>query len=107
MMKWAASGDTVSAPDTDVFHFSSTTDGDLKYDVFPMLVVGDGSFATIGFQTDGKTVKFKITHKKPGKETADRNDPYGEVGFYSIKWYYGFMLLRPERLAVIKTIAEL
>ena len=107
MMKWSADGDTVSAPDTDVFHFSSDTAGAMKYDVFPMLVVGDGSFATIGFQTDGKTVKFKITHKKPGKETADRNDPYGEVGFYSIKWYYGFMLLRPERLAVIKTIAEL
>jgi len=77
------------------------------YDVFPMLVVGSGSFTTIGFQTDGKTVKFKITHKKPGKETADRNDPYGETGFYSIKWYYGTMILRPEWLAVMKVVAEL
>jgi hypothetical protein len=31
------------------------------------------------------------------------DDPYGEVGFYSIKWYYGFMALRPERLGVIWT----
>ena len=75
--------------------------------VYPILVVGDGSFTTIGFQTDGKTVKFKITHKKPGRETATRDDPYGEVGFYSIKWYYGMMLLRPERIAVLKTVATL
>lgn len=72
-------------------------------DIYPMLVVGDGAFTTIGFQTDGKTVKFTINHKKPGKENSDRNDPYGETGFYSIKYYYGFMALRPERLGVIWT----
>lgn len=100
MMKWAGAGATVSG-DTDCY----TTSG--KFDVFPMLVVGDGSFATIGFQTDGKTVKYKITHKKPGTETADRNDPYGETGFMSIKWYYGFMPLRPERIGLIKTAAKM
>jgi N4-gp56 family major capsid protein len=72
-------------------------------DLFPMLVVGDGSFTTIGFQTDGKTVKFTTTHKKPGKDIADLNDPYGEKGFYSIKWYYGFMALRAERIGLIWT----
>lgn len=77
------------------------------YDVFPMLVVGEESFTTIGFQTDGKSVKFKITHKAPGEATADRNDPFGETGFMSIKWYYGFMILRPERLACIRTVAKL
>ena len=71
--------------------------------IYPMLVVGDGAFTTIGFQTDGKSLKFTTTHKKPGKETADVNDPYGEKGFYSIKWYYGFMALRPERLGIIWT----
>ena len=74
-------------------------------DIYPMLVVGDGAFTTIGFQTDGKTVKFTTTHKKPGKDIADFNDPYGEKGFYSIKWYYGFMALRPERLGIIWTKA--
>ena len=78
-----------------------------KYSVFPMLVVGDESFTTVGFQTDGKTVKFKITTKKPGDEMATTQDPYGEKGFMSIKWYYGFMPLRPERLALIKTAAKL
>jgi N4-gp56 family major capsid protein len=75
--------------------------------VFPMLVVGDGSFTTVGFQTDGKTTKFKITTKMPGEEQADRLDPYGELGFSSIKWYYGSMIMRSERLAVIKTVARI
>jgi N4-gp56 family major capsid protein len=100
MMKWAGAGASATA---DANHYETSD----KFDVFPMLVVGDESFTTIGFQTDGKTVKFTITHKKPGKETADRNDPYGETGFMSIKWYYGFMALRPERIALIKTVARL
>jgi N4-gp56 family major capsid protein len=78
-----------------------------KYDVFPLLVIGQGAFTTIGFQTDGKSVKFKITHKKPGDAVADRHDPYGETGFMSIKWYYGSMILRPERLALLKTVARI
>lgn len=76
-----------------------------KYNVYPMLVVGDDSFTTIGFQTDGKSVKFSVLTKMPGEATADRNDPYGETGFSSIKWYYGFLCKRPERIGLIKTIA--
>jgi len=101
MMKWAGGGATVELGDT------ANYDNGTNYDVFPILVVGNESFTTIGFQTDGKTVKFKITHKAPGEATADRNDPYGETGFMSIKWYYGFMALRPERIALIKTVARL
>lgn len=100
MLKWAGAGGDASATST---HHET---GD-AYDIFPMLVVGDSSFSTIGFQTDGKTVKFKITHKKPGTETADRTDPYGETGFMSIKWYYGFLLERAERIGLIKTAAKL
>jgi N4-gp56 family major capsid protein len=77
-----------------------------KYDVYPMLVVGSEAFSTIGFQTDGKTVKFKITTKMPGEQTADRDDPYGETGFSSIKWYYGTLIYRPERIALAKTVAR-
>ncbi|MFW9600934.1 MAG: N4-gp56 family major capsid protein [Prevotella sp.] len=100
MMKWEGKG--VVTADTTVY----TTNG--RVDVFPMLVVGDESFTTIGFQTDGNggNLKFKITHKTPS-DNIDRNDPYGEMGFTSIKWYYGFMLLRPERLALVKTAAKL
>ena len=104
MMHWDAAGATVGDETDEVCYWSN--DGtDNKTNVYPMLVVGDGSFTTIGFQTDGKTVKFRITHKRPGKEIADRQDPYGETGFWSIKWWYGAMILRPERLAVIKTAA--
>jgi len=107
MMHWEASGAAVGNTADEVCMWSVTDGGLNKVNVYPILVVGDGSFTTIGFQTDGKTVKFKITHKKPGKDIADRNDPYGEVGFYSIKWYYGFMLLRSERIALLKTVATL
>lgn len=100
MMKWAGVGADASG-DSERY---STDD---KFDVFPMLVVGNGSFTTIGFQTDGKTTKFKITHKKPGNEMADRTDPYGETGFMSIKWWYGILIQRPERIALVKTAALL
>lgn len=76
-----------------------------NYDVFPMLCIGSDSFTTIGFQTDGKTVKFSVLTKMPGRETADRDEPYGETGFSSIKWYYGHMVTRPERIGLIKTVA--
>jgi len=107
MMHWDAAGAAVGNTADEVCMWSVNSAGAAKVNVYPILVVGDGSFTTIGFQTDGKTMKFKITHKRPGKEIADRNDPYGEVGFYSIKWYYGFMLLRPERLALLKTVATI
>ena len=76
-----------------------------KYNVYPMLVLGDDSWSTIGFQTDGKSVKFSVMTKMPGQATADRNDPYGETGFSSIKWYYGILVKRPERIGLIKTVA--
>jgi N4-gp56 family major capsid protein len=77
-----------------------------KYDAYPMLVVGEKSFTTIGFQTSGKSTKFTIYHKKPGEGIANLADPYGEVGFMSIKWYYGSMILRPERIALIWSVAR-
>jgi N4-gp56 family major capsid protein len=100
MLKWEGAG-------ADATGNSDTYQTGGNFDVFPMLCVGEQSFTTIGFQTDGKSVKFVITHKKPGEATADRNDPYGETGFMSIKWYYGFMVLRPERIGLIKTAAKL
>lgn len=110
MMHFAASGAAPSTgagtTDTGVYRRSADASGADKYDVFPMLVIGSEAFVTIGFQTDGKNVKFKIYHKKPGEATANRDDPYGEIGFSSIKWYYGFMLLRPEHIALCLSVAE-
>ena len=76
-----------------------------KYDVFPILIVGSGSFTTIGFQTSGQGSKFKILHKAPGEAMATYNDPYGKTGFYSIQWWYGSMVLRPEWIACIQVAA--
>ena len=104
MLHWEGAGAVVGT--NPGFH-SSIRGGVERYDVFPILVVGDDSFQTIGFQTDGKTVKFSVLTKMPGGETADRNDPYGETGFSSIKWYYGILIKRPERLALIKCVAPI
>ena len=104
MLHWAGAGAAVV---NNPGYRSTTVSGTEHYDVFPMLVVGDDSFSTIGFQTDGKTVKFDITTKMPGTETAGHFDPYGETGFSSIKWYYGILIKRPERLAIIKTVAPI
>jgi N4-gp56 family major capsid protein len=78
-----------------------------KYDVHPVLCVGNKSFTTIGFQTGGKSVKFKVKMSMPGSTESYAVDPYGETGFYSIKWYYGTMILRPEWLVVCNVVAEL
>lgn len=102
MLHWAGVGATANG---NPGYRTTRVGGTEKYDVFPMLVIGEESFTTIGFQTDGKTVKFSVMTKMPGRETADRNDPYGESGFSSIKWYYGFMAKRPERIGLIKTVA--
>ena len=104
MLHWAGVGATVV---TNPGYRTTTVGGAEKYDVYPVLVVGDQSFTTIGFQTDGKTVKFTVMTKMPGRETADRNYPYGETGFSSIKWYYGVLVTRPERIGLMKSVAPI
>lgn len=101
MMHWAGAG---AAESTNPG--LSATSG--RYDVFPMLAVGDGSFATIGLQMSGKKgakQKFKIIVKKPGPELATIADPFGKVGFGSISFYHGFISLRDERIGIVKTCA--
>ena len=100
MLHWAGEGATVGA---NAGNYRNTNG---RYDVYPMLVIGDESFTTIGFQSDGKSLKFNVKTVMPS-ENHTTNDPYGETGFSSIKWYYGTMILRPERLAIVKTVAKL
>ena len=95
MMRWQGAGGAESTNNG-----YQVTGG--RYDVAPLLVVGDQAFATIGLQGmggKGKS-KFRIIVKKPGEKTADRTDPYGKIGFSSIKFFYGFIKLRGERMAV-------
>lgn len=106
MMNYPGAGSSV-ASDSETVEAAKKHETGGNFDVFPMLCVGDGSFTTVGFQTDGKTVKFAIKHAAPGSTESYANDPYGETGFMSIKWYYGILVQRPERLAVIYTAADL
>lgn len=100
MMHWAGAGKNVGGA-TNVH----TTDD--KVDIFPMLVVGSEAFTTIGFNTSGKNTKFEVIHKRPNAENANHMDPFGKRGFMSIQWWYGFMVQRPERIALIKTAVEI
>lgn len=99
MQKWAGKG--ANASDNSFYKTGS------NYDVFPFLVVGDEAFTTIGFQSNGKDGKYSIIHRKPSADTADKSDPYGETGFSSIKWFYGFMPQFKERIAVLKCVAKM
>lgn len=99
MLHWAGEG----ARESTNPGYRSTSG---KYDVYPILIVGSESFNTIGYQMDSaRNGKFSIITKVPGRDTADRDDPYGETGFSSLKFYYGFLCKRPERIAVIHTVA--
>lgn len=103
MMHWADAGAT---PVTGGDEFRQGAAG--NYNVYPALVIGSESFTHIGFQTgSGGDKKWKVTTRTPGEATADRNDPYGENGFSSIKWYYGMLIERPEWIAILHSLAYL
>lgn len=83
------------------------TDG--KLDVFPMLVISDKAFSTIGLQSSGRKgdgSKYKVYTKKPGESVANRDDPYGKTGFCSIQVWYGFLPKQPEHIAVLYTVGK-
>lgn len=106
MLRWVGAG---AASTDSTWHGNGT-----NKDVLPMLVVGDKSFTTIGWNWSASptstskqdhidSIKFKIMHKKP---EISLQDPYGKIGAMSIQWWYGFLALRPERIALIKTAAK-
>ena len=82
-------------------HYYSSTEG--KFDVFPMLFVGDASFTNIGFKSSMGQGKFNFNHKKPGEITP--GSPYGVNGVMSVQWWMGTLVKRPEHIALINTIA--
>lgn len=81
-----------------------TTGG--NYDVHPLVIIGDGSFSTIGLRTGKANKKWEVYYRKP-EDNYSSLDPYGETGFFSIKWYYGTLIERSERIAVYYSVAEL
>lgn len=83
----------------------ATQDG--RYNIYPALVLGEGSFTTISFDgTNGFDNKFIIKHVKP-EQNFTSIDPYGKTGFVSIQWWYGILFQKPERIGLIKTVAPM
>ena len=78
---------SVPASTANDLNFHITND---FYDVFPILFVGSGSFATVGFEGD----VARVTTIMPKADAY--NDVYGKRGAVSIAWYYGIMYLHPE-----------
>ena len=78
-----------------------------KYNIYPALCIGTDAFTCISFDgSNGVNNKFQIHHQKPN-QSYSLLDPYGEIGFVSIKWWYGIMFKRPERIGLIKTVAPM
>lgn len=101
MMKFAGAGAEV---DTNyVGNLSRTTmaDGKTYFDVFPIIVPGADSYATIGLQGHNQ-IQWKS--KAPG--TVDTVDQYGAYGFFSASFYFAGIIKRPERLPVIYVLAS-
>lgn len=106
MTRWEGAGAAV-VDNEDGLHTATNEAGEERYTVFPMLVVGSGSFTHVGFETDrgSKRIKFRIIHKAPSPENASNDEPYGKHGFYSIRWYQSVLVYYPQWIAVQKTLA--
>lgn len=99
MMSYTGGGEALGADTTYL-------NNGKKYNVYPMLVVGSGAFAHIRFQASGSTSdKFQIIVRKPGT-FANIDDPFEKIGYSSIQFWQGTLILRPEWLANIWTMAK-
>lgn len=76
-------------------------DGKKRFDVFPILFPGKGAMGSITLIGNSN-----ITwHEKKAGE-ADKLDHYGAVGFISYHFWYGSMLIRPERMIRVNVLAS-
>lgn len=100
LVRWEGAGATA-----DPAYGLAYTNG--KYDIYPILCVGEDAFTTISFEgSNGINNKFKIHVQKPS-ESISAIDPFGKMGFVSMEWWYGILFQRPERIGLIKTVAPL
>lgn len=93
MLKFAGAGAAGTSGDQN--------DG-ANYDVFPILYVTEGSFATVGLQGKNK-IMFKS--KAPGTPTTQ--DPYGLRGLFSYNFFYAATALKPENIARVEVTASM
>lgn len=83
----------------DAGYVGSLSQTNDKFDVFPVLFIGEDSFAKIMLQ--GNNITFASEAPKPRF-----GDPYGKRGFFSYKFWYGSIILRPERLLRLNVLAS-
>jgi N4-gp56 family major capsid protein len=104
---WRGAGaDVDSVDDNDEvsgvdFYTTVTANDTVNLDLFPILVVGNDSFATVGFEGASAMAKHI-----PPKADA-HNDIYGEIGAMSVKWWHGTLIKKPEAIMMLKTVAKL
>lgn len=72
-----------------------------RFDVFPILVPGKGAFSTINLVGENRV---RFTAKAP--TDIDKTDPYGKRGFMTYRFWYGSIILRPERLLRVNVLAS-
>jgi N4-gp56 family major capsid protein len=78
-----------------------------KYDCYPMLVVGSGSYSNLKFSADYKeSGLFEINWKNP-KNNGGSHDPFHRNGYYSISFSQGTLIVRPEWISCSWFVAEL
>ena len=71
----------------------ANTDG--KFDVFPILFIGEDSFATVGL-IGRENIKF---HEQTPEQALDmENNAYGKKGFVSADFYYAGLITKEECL---------
>jgi N4-gp56 family major capsid protein len=98
MLRWDNAGAAVS--NNDATYISDGT----NYTVFPLLIIGEDSFVNINFR--GGKNNYRIYQQMPGQGAANADDPFGKHGWWSIQWWYGTMITRPDRLICIHTLAK-
>lgn len=105
MLHWAGAGAEVTT--NPGFRTANDASSVERYNVYPLLVVGDESFTAIGFQTDGKKLNIQAMTRNFGKEAMSDSDPFGKTGISSLSWWYGSLIWRGERIGMIKAVAPL
>ena len=102
MQKYAGKGAEVDSAGSAKGLHTREVAGTEHYDVFPLLLVGSDSFATIGFEGDSAEIKTAL----PGKAIPGL-DPYGKKGSVSLAWYFGALIYKPERIMSLACTAKI
>ena len=98
---YAKKGADVSAGYAGNLAYTGTIGTDAKFDVHAILFPTEGSFATVGLKGQGK---IKFNSKNP--EAVENNNPYGTTGFFSYNFFYGGIILEPEKLLAVYCAAS-